>query len=81
VSQRNSGGIWTSIGATAKWLGVPARLLRVFVFHLRVEGKLPDAWDYNVTETPRTVLDRQWIYDNWTEWAETWQPWRDRVGQ
>ncbi|MEV5425632.1 hypothetical protein OIE99_29520 [Streptomyces cellulosae] len=42
--------------------------------------KLPDAWDYDVTETPRAALDRQWIYDNWEEWERTWTEWRARVG-
>lgn len=80
MSRRDNGGVWTSVGGTARWLEVPARLLRLFVFHLRMGDKLPDAWDYDVTETPRAALDRQWIYDNWEEWERTWTEWRARVG-
>ncbi|KES07065.1 hypothetical protein BU52_10740 [Streptomyces toyocaensis] len=76
MSRRDNGGDWANTNQAAEWLGELHPRVRAFAFHLRMEGKLPDAWDYDETQRPRTALDRQWIYDNWTEWAEAWTKWR-----
>jgi hypothetical protein len=60
---------------------MPQPIIRNFVFHLRCEGKLPQAWDYDAARKPRTAVDQQWIYDNFEEWAQTWSAWRSRVGK
>ncbi|MEU3896221.1 hypothetical protein [Streptomyces sp. NPDC045251] len=79
MNRRNSGGLWTNTNQAAEWLGEPHPRVRAFAFHLRMEGRLSDAWDYDENARPRTALDRQWIYDNWEEWAEAWTEWRGRV--
>ncbi|MEU3639767.1 hypothetical protein AB0H23_26575 [Streptomyces albogriseolus] len=81
MSRRDNGGDWTNTIRTAEWLGEPRSRVRAFAFHLRMEGKLPDAWDYDETVRPKTALDRQWIYDNWEEWAKTWTEWRARASE
>jgi hypothetical protein len=79
MSRRKSGGVWANTNQAAEWLNEHRGRIRAFAFHLRMEGKLPDAWDYDVTETPRTALDQQWIFDNWEAWSEVWTHWRERA--
>lgn len=81
MSRRNNGGDWVNTGQAAMWLRQPRELVRTFCLHLRTEGKLPDAWDYDKSKTPVTALDRQWIYDHWAEWSGAWTRWRARRGK
>ncbi|GHF89051.1 hypothetical protein [Streptomyces thermodiastaticus] len=73
--KRNNGGDWVSTSNAAIWLGQSNALVRTFIFHLRDLRKLTGAWDYDSNCTPKLMLDRQFIYDNWDEWAEAWDHW------
>ncbi|MFC5216173.1 hypothetical protein [Streptomyces coerulescens] len=81
MSRRENGGPWVNTSHAADWLSQPRGQVRAFAFHLRMEGKLPGAWDYDPSMRPKTALDQQFIFDNWPEWAEAWSAWRSRVGK
>ncbi|MER6112249.1 hypothetical protein [Streptomyces hirsutus] len=78
MSKRDNGGAWVNANNTADWLKQPRGQVRAFTHHLHIEGRLPEAWDHDETRRPKIVLDQQWIYDNWEEWAEAWSAWRAR---
>ncbi|MCX4413193.1 hypothetical protein OOK43_07815 [[Kitasatospora] papulosa] len=75
---RRSTGHWVPTSVAAEWLGEPHTFVRLFAFHCRVEGKLPEAVHHDKTMHPATALNTEHIYEHWGDWSAAYAAWRRR---
>ncbi|MFC9181394.1 hypothetical protein ACFTZJ_11960 [Streptomyces globisporus] len=75
---RRSTGYWAPTSVAAEWLGERHMLVRLFAFHCRIDGKLPEAVHHDPTLRPATALNTEWIYENFDEWSAAYAAWRRR---